>query len=457
MTTSKYYLLSDFYGYDSNPTGTGDEKRFLCPECGESKPKDNAHRCLSVNENTGAYCCQRCDIGGKVKEKWTSQVKGKGSQFKRRSKPLPVLQPTPCAPVYEDTPAWKESCKLAIPLAGTPGAVYLKSRGIDIELAHQSGVRFLENWAPPQKGDKNPTPYSGGPAVMFPIREYFREDKKQKEPHLVAVQGRYIDDKVKPPSKTAGDKKYGVYATQGAWEADQLIIVEAPIDALSLAMCDFPAIALIGLGTPLWLKLACSFRRVLLGLDADERGDETSYKTTELIRPSSTLAERLRPPDGMKDWNECLLKKGVDELKAWLSEQIPKPRVLPEFKLLTFDIEPIDNNIASNIEIARFQPEASTPNSAKLVGKHPLDGRRDWRVTYSDVIDAARLGLLHGPVRVAPGIIIAEPCKKVLLALRDLQRIEQKPHFPPHSAQFAVVQNHLQALEAIRQAHQAKP
>lgn len=51
-----------------NSIGGGIERRFLCPLCGEGKPKDAAHRCLAVNTQTGAWLCHRCNEKGKLAE-----------------------------------------------------------------------------------------------------------------------------------------------------------------------------------------------------------------------------------------------------------------------------------------------------------------------------------------------------------------------------------------------------
>ncbi len=46
--------LADLEAYDPRATERGRERRFLCPCCGDGKPRNAAHRSLSLNTQTGA-------------------------------------------------------------------------------------------------------------------------------------------------------------------------------------------------------------------------------------------------------------------------------------------------------------------------------------------------------------------------------------------------------------------
>lgn len=97
----------------------------------------------------------------------------------------------------------------------------------------------------------------GRPAVVFPIYD----DKGA----LVAAQGRYTDGREDPKARTLGRKKRGVFLTGDFWEQVRkgapVILTEAPIDALSLSACGFPALALCGRsGWPQWLPIKCAFK-----------------------------------------------------------------------------------------------------------------------------------------------------------------------------------------------------
>jgi DNA primase len=177
-----------------------------------------------------------------------------------------------------------EAC---VPVAGTPGEPYLFGRGIGCDTATAAGVLFARGWY-------------GRPAVVFPLRD--------RAGRVVAASGRYLDGRL-PKTRVAGDRKLGVFATPGVWDAPAeaaLVVVEGPADALSLAECDVPAVALVGTAAPGWLRSAAAFRRVVVALDADAAGDQAAEGLLRELAPFARSVERLRPSAG-KDWNDALL------------------------------------------------------------------------------------------------------------------------------------------------------
>ena len=100
-----------------------------------------------------------------------------------------------------------------------------------------------------------------------------------------------------------------------------VILTEAPIDALSLAACGFPALALCGTSGPDWLHIVCGLRRVLLAFDADEAGEHAAIAIGDRLQPFGAKCQRLIPPQG-KDWNESLIKQGNAALTDWLTAMI---------------------------------------------------------------------------------------------------------------------------------------
>lgn len=64
MSDLSFATLREF---DSEPYDRGDLSRFCCPFCGADKPRDNAHRSLTVTV-AGIYHCFRCDERGVLKE-----------------------------------------------------------------------------------------------------------------------------------------------------------------------------------------------------------------------------------------------------------------------------------------------------------------------------------------------------------------------------------------------------
>lgn len=107
----------------------------------------------------------------------------------------------------------------------------------------------------------------------------------------------------------------GVFATPGALEAGALLgLVEAPIDALSLAVCGVPAVALCGCeGLPDWLRMRCAFQTVIAAFDADDPGDEAARVLASDLRRVRGRVLGLRPV-GAKDGNAALLSRGADDL-----------------------------------------------------------------------------------------------------------------------------------------------
>jgi hypothetical protein len=333
MATDTFALsLRQLEEFDPRASQGGAERRFLCPLCGEGKPKDSAHRSLGLNTQSGAWVCHRCGEKGKLAE-WKDEKPINGKTLRRQKlrrafsldatspkvSALPlvgtrnstVLSPAPpalsaCADTPESTlapaPVWRRPLKNLVPLAGTPGEKYLQKRGIALEAAHAAGVRFSPSWF-------------GRPAVVFPVRDAGST--------LVAAQGRYISQGKGPKARTTGDKKAGVFVTAGFWEdvkrGAPVVICEAPIDALSIALCGFPALALCGKdGWPDWLPVKCAFKSVALAFDADEAGDMGAEKLYRVLGSLGAKPFRLRP-EGGKDWNEVLCSQGMRTLSDWLA------------------------------------------------------------------------------------------------------------------------------------------
>jgi hypothetical protein len=204
--------------------------------------------------------------------------------------------PAPADPAHEHR--WRAEAKRSRPIAGTPGERYLAGRGIPIDLARAAHVRFTASWY-------------GRPSVLFPIYA--------PGCRLVACQGRYIDGRDSPKTRTGGRVSQGVFATPGAWEAPQVVISEAPIDALSLAAAGRPAIALCGKDLRASIVDACALRRARVALDADPAGEQAAALwVAELSRFGADA--RVWRPEGGKDWNEFLLRDGAAALAQFIQD-----------------------------------------------------------------------------------------------------------------------------------------
>jgi len=286
--------LAELEAFDPRASAGGRERRFTCPlpACQEKRP-NAAHRSLSLNVATGAWCCYRCGASGQLREHWRPTGNQRDA---RRVAALRVFALPPPPPAPDLT--WKPMVAQLQPAVHVPAATrYLAQRGITPEVAARCEVCFSADWY-------------GRPAVCFPIRD--------RAGALVAAHGRHIDGRVQPKCHTAGDLKRGVYATPGALEAPRLVVCEGPFDALSLAAVGVPATALCGTSEPAWLPQAAAFRRVALAFDADDAGDRAAERLAPLLRSFGATVERWRPPAAAKDWNEVLIDQGKDALRTAL-------------------------------------------------------------------------------------------------------------------------------------------
>ena len=215
-----------------------------------------------------------------------------------------------------DPDAWKKRLAGSVPFADAADAVeYLQGRGIPPMWGRLVFARYHPAW------------YGKGPAIVFPIVA----PKDGAGWELVAAQGRFLAPATDcPKAMTAGKSSLGVFATPGAFDQHELLITEAPIDALTLALCGLPAVALIGTNFPTWLPDACQGKRVLVALDRDAAGDRGAQKLCDALAALGKPVERLAPV-AAKDWNEYLQQQGRRELLEDLAEIFPHlAGMLPE-------------------------------------------------------------------------------------------------------------------------------
>jgi hypothetical protein len=314
--------LIELERWDPGARQVGHEIRFLCPlgSCGEGKRADTRHRSLSVNLESGLWVCQRCKASGKIREKWAPRERLSPRARAQRAFGLTAphpARPVAAAPTSTQTtpasttkvPAWRRMWDQAPPIDGTPGADYLRSRGILLETAAAAGVRFVEGW-PHRTQDQDGAwrLEATSRRVIFPIQDQVGE--------LVGIQGRAID------ARHAGAKAIsygvqGVFSTTGLpttiGRRSRVVLVEAPIDALSLAVAGVHALSLQGTSWPEWLPRAVAFGSALLAFDADAAGDAAAAKLTSALRAYGVDVARRRP--SRKDWNE-LVKRGPRQVRV---------------------------------------------------------------------------------------------------------------------------------------------
>ena len=108
----------------------------------------------------------------------------------------------------------------------------------------------------------------------------------------------------------------------GTTSPTRLVVVEAPIDALSLAALEGPWVDTLylatagGMGpaTVAALEALLAERagnpdaRLVAATDADLAGDRHAGFLAELAKAAGVSSARLRPPRGLKDWNDLLVR-----------------------------------------------------------------------------------------------------------------------------------------------------
>ncbi|MCX6344905.1 MAG: toprim domain-containing protein [Armatimonadetes bacterium] len=244
-----------------------------------------------------------------AKEPWAGSDNG-GVKTDQRAAKLARAFPT-APPVKRDPEPdpdsvvrFKRAVRQVKPLASTSAEAYLASRGIPSDVAKSALCKYAPEWV------------GIGEAVVFPIRN--------EEGKTIAANGRSLHTKA---NRTLGPMKLGVFYTSGALEADPIAIVEAPIDALTLALAGLPAIALCGTSSPaMWIvkRLATPAantpaghsRTVYLATDNDTAGEQAAARISTGLSLIRTI--RLRP--FYKDWNEDLTTSGLDSLRERLTQ-----------------------------------------------------------------------------------------------------------------------------------------
>jgi hypothetical protein len=100
----------------------------------------------------------------------------------------------------------------------------------------------------------------------------------------------------------------------------RVVVAEAPIDAMSVAAIEHLRMDSLytatagGMGPGTVLALECLFRSlatlpdaiVVAATDSDKAGTGYAADISEIARAAGVSFERLRPPEGLKDWNDAL-------------------------------------------------------------------------------------------------------------------------------------------------------
>lgn len=296
--------LADLEAHDPAAPAGRNERRFRCPLC---KP-DGRH--LALNVDTGAWWCHRCLSYGLLRERWRNQTAQPDLRIARKTPRSTLTPPAPPRPAEPDKWSWRETWDDLEPITYTPGAAYLRGRGIADEVSYAAGVRYADQFVVHDTEGKEWR--RNERCIWFPFVD--------RSGAVVAVNVRFIDvpsSDQKRKTVTLGPRNAGAFMVGDPLRHDPIVVVEGPIDALSLAMAGAPALALVGTAGTGWLPEACVLRNVAIALDSDERGDLGADRLRALLAPVGARVVRWRP--AAKDWNDELRATGADALRGRLA------------------------------------------------------------------------------------------------------------------------------------------
>ena len=380
--------LADLESFDPHARKSGMERRFCCPLCNDGRKLSLDHRSLALDTSTGAWLCHRCKEKGLLIDNQTARAAPGAARQKPRMYAMPgsitaaAPAPKPAhAPedIEKKTEQYKAIMESCTGIQGTPAETYLAGRGIGLDPGAGYDVGYSPNCY-------------GSEAIIF----YLLGADGQR----VGMQSRGIKYKtfriIKDP---AADQTGQIFATPGAMGAPSwVVIVEAPIDALSLAVCGVSAIATIGTNFPDWLAPKMIFRNVYLAHDNDQAGDNGARAAAENLQRFGATWRRLRPPEGCKDWNDALQDMGREKLRHYLSEAFPALR----------SAEPPEMPVQSPV------PQSSDPyDSEELIKRRPPANR----ILEAQILEyTADMGELH--FDHAQDVIIAGKIRRNLAWVR---------------------------------------
>ncbi|MHB9133644.1 MAG: toprim domain-containing protein [Armatimonadota bacterium] len=205
-------------------------------------------------------------------------------------------------------------------LPGTPGEAYLATHGIDIRIACDAFVQYH-----PEFG------MIGRESLLFPL----------VGPMHGAGVGRYAlhidgipvdtwyhaDDEIGCQSwdLPAG----GIFLTVNALGTGRVVIVQRPLDALSLAMCGVPALATCGYEDRLnWLPERLQGAKIIyLAYDDTREGNRLAWSLCKRLKSTGARIHRLKSTRWGGDWNAALVTHGPQILREALRRvMVPKHR-----------------------------------------------------------------------------------------------------------------------------------
>jgi hypothetical protein len=201
---------------------------------------------------------------------------------------------------------------------GTPGEEYLQACGIDLLIACDAFTHYHPGFGILER-----------PALVFLLQG--------DTGAYVGLQAVFIDGI--PPDIWYRDSEVlwrcdlqvcgGVFATANAFTTGRVVIVQRPLDALSLAMCGLPAVATCGFEDTLsWLPERCQGAKMIyLAYDATAEGNRLAWSLCKLLKSTGARIHRLKPARWGGDWNAALQRHGPRVIREALRRvMVPQHR-----------------------------------------------------------------------------------------------------------------------------------
>lgn len=220
-------------------------------------------------------------------------------------------QRAPAKPKADMRPVAQRIVNDSVPIEGTPAAVYLRSRGITMDLPHT--LRFAR-LSPPQI-EGNGVLAANGPGLLPALIAIVADPSGA----LVGLQRTYLtEDGHKAAVKaTASDRKPKVKYSLGnvvggsiqlGPPSASMLVTEGLEDGLTLAQA---------LGRSVWVAAGTSMmpqmafapvtRAVVIGADGDDAGAVAAAKAAEAFAAAGLATRIMRPTPPYKDFNAELM------------------------------------------------------------------------------------------------------------------------------------------------------
>ncbi len=220
-------------------------------------------------------------------------------------------QRAPAKPKADMRPVAQRIVNESVPIEGTPAAVYLRSRGIALDLPHT--LRFARLAPPRMEG--NGVLAANGPGLLPALIAIVTDPSGA----LAGLQRTYLteDGRKAAVRATASDRKPKVKyslgnVVGGAIQLEppsaSMLVTEGLEDGLTLAQA---------LGRSVWVAAGTSMmpqmafapvtRAIVIGADGDDAGEFAAAKAAAAFASAGLATRIMRPTRGYKDFNAELM------------------------------------------------------------------------------------------------------------------------------------------------------